>query len=236
MTDVLEAPVRAPEPAPERPKKRTGIASAPRVDLLPQTLRVRQKQKRQRRLLRVGLVAAVAVVALGTSGAIAFNVTAQSSLSAAQEETLSLLAQQAQYAELRGVQERIALIEAGQAVGAGTEVDWAAYLGALRGSLPGGVRLTSVTVDSATPLAVYEQSTAPLEGPRIATLTFTALSPALPDVPTWIDALATLPAFVDAVPNSVTLDESGAYAVNMTMHIDNRAFSGRFAPEEGGAQ
>jgi Tfp pilus assembly protein PilN len=206
------------------------------VDLLPQALRVRQHQKRVRRGLRLGLIGVIAIVALATAGAVVANTAAQASLTAAQDETLTLLGQQAQYSDLKGVQQRIALTQAAQAVGAGTEVDWSAYLGALRATLPGGVSLTTVSVDSASPMKGYEQPTAPLEGPRIATLTFTALSPTLPDVPTWIDALGTLPAFVDAVPDSVTLDESGAYVVNMTMHIGADAYTGRFAPQEGGAK
>ncbi|BDZ45115.1 hypothetical protein GCM10025866_10240 [Naasia aerilata] len=177
-----------------------------------------------------------ALVVLATGGAFALNSAAQSSLTAAQDETLTLLTQQGQYADLKQVQERIALTEAAQAVGASPEVDWSSYLSTLRGTLPGGVTLTSVSVDSATATEGYEQPTVPLEGPRIATLNFTAMSPTLPDVPTWIDALATLPAFVDAVPNSVTLDESGAYVVDMTLHVGPDAYSGRFTPAEGGAK
>jgi Tfp pilus assembly protein PilN len=239
MSTILDRRAPAPDKAgaPETAtRKRPGLGVSPRVDLLPQALRVRQHQKRVRRWLRVGLVGVVALVALGTAGGMVLNATAQGSLAAAQDETLNLLGQQAQYSELKGVQERIALTEAAQAVGAGTEVDWSAYLGALRATLPAGVTLTSVSVDSASPTKVYEQPTVPLEGARIATLTFSALSPALPDVPTWIDALATLPAFVDAIPDSVTLDDSGAYVVNMTMHIGADAYSGRFAPAEGGAK
>jgi Tfp pilus assembly protein PilN len=239
MSTILDRRRPAPDKAhaPETvARKRPGLGVSPRVDLLPQALRIRQHQKRVRRWLRLGLAGVVALVALGTAGGMILSATAQGSLAAAQDETLDLLAQQAQYSDLKDVQERIALTEAAQSVGAGTEVDWSAYLGALRTTLPAGVTLTSVTVDSASPTKGYEQPTVPLEGARIATLTFTALSPALPDVPTWIDALATLPAFVDAVPDSVTLDDSGAYVVNMTMHIGADAYSGRFASAEGGAK
>jgi Tfp pilus assembly protein PilN len=238
MTTTLEPPVSTHAPAaPAAPvKRRSGIGGSPRVDLLPQALRVRQQQKRMRRLLRVVFGAVLALVVLATGGAIVLNSAAQASLAAAQQETLTLLTQQAQYSDLKAVQQRIALTEAAQTVGASPEVDWSAYLGKLRSTLPGGVTLTSVTVDSASATNGYEQPTAPLEGPRIAALTFTALSPTLPDVPTWIDALATLPAFVDAVPNSVTLDESGAYAVDITMHVGPDAYSGRFTPQEGSDQ
>lgn len=237
MTTTLEPPVGTLAPvAPEPVKRRSGIGGSPRVDLLPQALRVRQQQKRRRRLLRVAFAAILALVVLATGGAIVLNTAAQASLAAAQSETLSLLAQQAQYSDLKQVQQRIALTQAAQTVGASPEVDWSGYLGKLRGTLPGGVTLTSVNVDSSSATKGFEQPTTPLEGPRIATLNFTAMSPTLPDVPTWIDALATLPAFVDAVPNSVTLDESGAYVVDITMHVGPDAFSGRFTPEKGGSK
>ena len=238
MSTTLDRPAAAPEAAPAttEPRKRPGLGASPRVDLLPQALRVRQHQKRVRLWLRAGLVGVVALVLLGTVGGIALNTAAQASLTAAQQETLTLLARQAKYSDLKSVQEKIALTQAAQAVGAGTEVDWSDYLGKLRATLPAGVTLSSVTVDSASPTTGYAQSTVPLEGPRVATLTFTALSPTLPDVPTWIDALATLPAFVDAVPDAVTLDESGAYVVDVTMHVDARAYSGRYALQEGSSK
>lgn len=241
MSTTIETPVPGAEPpataAPDAAsRKRPGIGAAPRVDLLPLALRVRQHQKRVRRGLRFGLVGVVAVMALATGGGVAFNSAAQASLAAAQNDTLSLLGQQAKYSDVKMAQQRIALIRAAQAVGAGTEVDWKAYLGALRATLPAGVTLTSITVDSASPMKGYVQPTAPLEGPRVATLTFTAHSPKLPDVPTWIYALGVLPAFVDAVPDSVTLDEGGGYVVNMTMHIGTGAYSHRFAPQEGGTK
>jgi hypothetical protein len=142
-----------------------------------------------------------------------------------------LLTQRGEYSDLLAVQERLDLGRAAQTVGASPEIDWSGYLRELQTTLPGGVDLTAVTIDSASPVQVYEQPTGPLEGPRVATLTFTANSETLPDVPVWLDALRTMPAFVDAVPNSVTRDDGGSYLVNITMHIGADAFSGRFAPE-----
>ena len=81
--------------------------------------------------------------------------------------------------------------------------------------------------------ASYAQATAPLQGSRVATLTISARSPQLPQVPSWLDALRSLPGFVDAVPGSVTLDQqSNTYTVNITMHINQDAYSKRFAGEE----
>jgi Tfp pilus assembly protein PilN len=244
MTTTIDTPVLASAPAAADPPRsaesaspaRSALAGPPRVDLLPQAIRIRRRQKQQRRLLRL-VAAGVAVLTVGgVAATLLFSLTAQGSLAAAQQETLSLLAQQAKYADVKAAQERIALGQAAQAVGAGTEVDWSGYLGKVRGSLPAGVTLTSVTVDSAAPTAVFEQATAPLQGPRIATLAFTASSRQLPNAPAWIDALSALPAFVDATLDSVTRDESGVYVVDVTMHIGADAYSGRFAPQNGASK
>ncbi|MBU1587317.1 MAG: hypothetical protein KKH51_05155, partial [Actinobacteria bacterium] len=123
----------------------------------------------------------------------------------------------------------ITLIEAGQYVGASTEIDWKAYLEGLQATLPDGVVINSVQTDSATPFADYVQSTTPLEGSRVATLVFTARSPGLPSIPTWLDGLGQLKGFADAVPGSVNRQEDdGSYLVNITMHINADAFAERF--------
>lgn len=229
MSTTIEAPL-APG-GPTESVRRVAIGGSPRVDLLPASLRERRQQKRLRRGMYAGIGVIAGLLAAGVAGSLSFSATAAASLADEQAITLDLLGQQARYAELSAVQDRIALAEAAQRVGAGTEVDWSAYLTQLRSTLPSGVSLTSVSVDAASPLAVYEQGTAPLEGPRIATLSFTAASRELPDVPVWIDALRTLPAFVDATANSVTLDDTGVYAVNLTLHIGPDAYANRFQPE-----
>lgn len=220
-----------PGAASPRPGAAPRIGGAPRVDLLPQSIRDAHRQSKVRRKLLLALAAVSVVVALGAVGSLQLSAAAQAQLEAERAETLRLLTQRGEFAELIAVQERLALGGAAQTVGASPEIDWSGYLGELQKTLPGGVELTAVAMDSASPVQVYEQPTGPLQGPRVATLTFTATSQTLPDVPVWLDALGTLPAFVDAVPNSVTRDDGGTYLVNITMHIGADAFSRRFAAE-----
>jgi Tfp pilus assembly protein PilN len=228
------AKAASPESAPGTPARSddsSRIGGAPRVDLLPQSIRDAHRQSKSRRKLLLALGGVTVVVALGAVGALQLSSAAQAQLESEQAETLSLLTQRGEFTDLIAVQDRLVLGRAAQTVGASPEIDWSGYLRDLRKTLPGGVELTAVTIDSASPVQAYEQSTGPLQGPRVATLSFTATSDKLPDVPVWLDRLGTLPAFVDAVPNSVTLDDGGSYLVNITMHIGADAFSGRFAPE-----
>jgi hypothetical protein len=104
----------------------------------------------------------------------------------------------------------------------------------VQATLPASVTITAVDVESSTPMAVYAQPTTPLQGSRVATISFTATSSVLPDVPAWLTSLATLPGYADALPGSVQLDStSGVYTANITMHVNSDAFSKRFSTDEG---
>jgi hypothetical protein len=205
------------------------VGGESRVDLLPQELRVKRKGKVIRRRLGF-LVVLVAVVVVGLSALVrAQGIQAKSDLSIAQANTQSILLQQRKYGEVSAIQKQVATIQAAQQVGTSTEINWKNYLISVQTTLPPNVTLDSVNIDSATPFASYAQASAPLQGERIATLSFTAISSTLPQVPQWLIALATLPGYADANPGSVNRTETGSYSVNITMHINQAAFTNRFA-------
>jgi hypothetical protein len=209
------------------------LGGEPRVDLLPPEVRGERKAKSTRRALAFGALGVLLVVLLASGGATLLAVQSQSALSAEQARTITLLAQQSKFIKVRQVQKEITLGKAAQQVGASTEIDWQKYLDSVQATLPGNVTIKAITVDSASPLATYGQATAPLQGARVATLSFSATSPTLPEVPTWLTALATLPGFEDAIPGSVTLDTTlNLYTANITMHINEAAFDERFATKE----
>lgn len=205
------------------------VGGYPRVDLLPPEVRRERRAKARRRHLGLGVVGVVVVVVLGVGAATALDMQAQTRLLVEHARTAQLLQEQSTYADVRTMQDQVELVRAAQEVGASTEIDWKKYLDAVQGTLPASVVIDTVSVDSASPLALYAQSTAPLQGARVATVGFTATSAVLPDVPTWLTALGTLPGFADALPGSVTLNEAdGTYTVAITMHINDAAFAQRF--------
>jgi len=208
------------------------LGGEPRVSLLPAEVNDFQKAKAIRRRLGAGVVFLVLIVLAGVAGAYYLATNAHAQVEAARANQASLLAQEVQFSDLRTAKSGIALIEAGQYVGASTEIDWKGYLESLQATLPSGVLINSVTIDSATPFVDYAQSTVPLEGSRVATLVFTAMSPGLPSIPSWLDGLGTLEGFADAVPGSVTVQTDGTYLVNITMHINSDAFALRFPGED----
>lgn len=225
----------APGGSIERASRHDGIliGAEPRVHLLPPEVIADRKAAVLRGRLGLGVVAVVAVVALGILWASSTAVTAQHDLTTAQAATQGLLKQEMTYAKVRSVQDQVDLIKTAQAVGASTEIAWTPYLQKVQDTLPPNVAITGVLVDSSTPIELYPQSTASLQGPRVATVVFTAQSPSLPEVPSWLLALKTLPGYADALPGSVNLDPSGVYTVTITMHVDEKAFSDRFSQKAG---
>ncbi|WP_427007033.1 type IV pilus assembly protein PilM [Pseudarthrobacter sp. H2] len=203
-----------------------------RVDLLPTELRQLVMAKKVRERLVLAVAALLAVVVLGSGAANVAAIQSRSDLAVEQAQTGALLAEQVKYLDVRKVQADVARIKAALRTGASTEIDWKNYLDAVQKTLPGNVTIETVKIDSASPVATYVQSTAPLQGARVATLSFSARSPTLPSVPTWLDNLQTLPGFADALPDTVVKNDDGSYTANITMHINDGAFSRRF-PAEG---
>ena len=224
-----ERPTRGSRPGPLRGAGGSNLAvgGSPRVDLMPPEIRVKRSQLRTRRKLRLALFGVFVVVVAACGATWAGATLAQTSLATAQQQQQQLIAQQSTYSGVTTLKDSIAVIKAGQVVGDSTEVGWNTYMYRLLATLPDGLSLDAATVDSATPFEEYTQAYVPLQGNRIATLTLTAKSTTTPTIPVWLDALKTLPGFVDATPGAVTLSD-GIYTSNVTMHIDTLAFAYRF--------
>jgi Tfp pilus assembly protein PilN len=208
------------------------VGGLPRVDLLPPEVRAERRGGVAVRRAWMGVIGAAAVAGIAVGAATLQSMEAQDELMVAQSETQQLLMEQGKYTEVRETKSEITLLTAAQAVAGATEIAWPSYLAQIQATLPPGVAVSTISIDQATPTADYAQSETPLQGARIGTVTFSARSDALPSVPDWLDGLATLPGYTDATPGTVTLEE-GVYEATVTMHIDQRAFSNRFAPTEG---
>ena len=206
------------------------IGGEARADLLPPELRLQHKALRTRHRLWAGTAVLVVLMLVGTGLAAFLAFQTHLSLAAEQQRSSALLAQEAKYIKVRVVQGEIAVLQAAQEVGTSTEIDWQAYLDKVQATLPANVTLTSVRIEAGSPLASFAQSEVPLQGSRVATLSFVATSQTLPEVPAWLDSLTTLPGYTDASPGNVTQEAAtGKYTVNITMHINEAAFTKRFA-------
>ncbi|MDJ0347761.1 hypothetical protein [Cryobacterium sp. PH29-G1] len=209
------------------------IGGDQRLDLLPPEVRAERRGQKYRRRLTFGVIGVGVVVALGIGSVSTLALTAQVALAGEQARTATLLTEQGKYFEVRALQNQVTLTQAAQRVGASTEIDWKTYLDAVQNTLPTSVAITTVQIDSSTPLDPYTQATAPLQGLRVATVTFTATSNVLPDIPAWLRGLGTLNGFADALPGSVILaEDTGLYTVTIIMHVNESAYAHRFDPTE----
>lgn len=207
------------------------LGGVPQVDLLPAEVRAASAVRVVQKRLAVGLVGVAAVVVLAIGASSVFALASGARLVEEQAATDSLLAEQRRFIEVRRVQQALVAVVDAERVGSWTEVQWRDYLKAVQASLPPGVAIVSTTVVAASPIEEFSQATAPLQNPRIATLTFTAESSTLPDVPKWLEGLAALPGYAGANPDSVTLKEdTNVYTVGITMQVNASALAGRFVP------
>lgn len=225
-------PKRRARPTPPPAGEDLRIGSDPRVDLLPPEVRSARRDARTRRGFVWGVLAVVLAVIIGIGAAFGFNVLAQTQLFAAQQRADQLLAGQQKYLPVRTIQNQVDVAEAAQQVGASTEIAWQPFIAAIGAVEPAGLKMNHITVDSASPIANFEQSTDPLQGPRVATLTIVTVSATLPDVPAWVSAVLKVDGVVDAVPGAVNLDETGIYTSSVTIHVDESLFTKRFQPKE----
>lgn len=213
---------------PSRKVARLELGGLPRVNLLPPEVTLAAKARALHRVLSLLVVAVMVLVGTGYGLAQVNATSAQHRLDAANQRTAQLLAQQKKYVEVRKVTSESALVSAARQVGASMEINWQSYLADVQASLPSGTTIVSFTATNGSPLVAFEQPTAPLQGERIAQLSFLATANALPDVGAWLNALAGLKGFVDAAPGSVTRDDAGVYKAQVVMHINQKAFANRF--------
>ncbi|NEN04498.1 hypothetical protein G3T36_01300 [Diaminobutyricibacter tongyongensis] len=209
------------------------VGIEPRVDLLPPEVRASRKRDALVRRLLVILVVVIVLILAAIGGSSLLAIQSQQALAAEQARTLELAQQQQKYGVVKQVQSQIQLTQAAEQVGASTEIDWNLFLAKAKATLPPGVTLTAISIDSASPLAPYQQSTVPLQGTRVAAVTLNVTSATLPDLPLWLRALAKLPGVADTAPGTVTLSEGGKYTATATIHLNESAFDNRFNTKEG---
>ncbi|MEO8094348.1 MAG: hypothetical protein ABI632_05360 [Pseudolysinimonas sp.] len=248
---TVDIPTRAPEQAPSGGDKRRGlkggpqitlgrssrtvgraplvVGGQPRANLLPPEIILKRKQLKTRRALRAGVVLVAIVTVAGCVATFGVSSVAQVQLALVQQQQSALVIEQAGYQDVRDVQLTISTIQAGQQVGSSTEVNWRGFITEIQNTLPSGVTLQTVKVESGTPMVVFTQSDAPLQGVRVGSISFTATSKTLPSIPDWLRALDGIPGYVDAIPGSVKQD-GGGYTAEVLMHFNEQAFSLRYDP------
>jgi len=207
------------------------LGAEPRMDLLPPEVRTLKKVKATRRRLGGLLLTVAVLVGAGVGASTWYAMQSQTELDAARERTTELLTSQAKYSEVQRVQAALDTTLVARQFGASTEIDWKAYLAEVRAIVPSAVTVDTLSVDSASPLVPYEQATVPLQTSRVATIRILFTSPDATSVPEWLARMSTLPGYADSQPAVILRTVEGPYTVDFVLHVNEGAFSGRFAAE-----
>ncbi|WP_210479827.1 hypothetical protein [Naasia sp. SYSU D00948] len=208
------------------------LGAAPRANLLPPSVLAAQRGRRAVRVVLLMVVASIGAVAVGMGAMSVLVAQTASALQAERAKSDALLAAQAEYSDVRELLSTRSRLLEERAAAAATDVDWSAYLGLIRGTLAPGMALQSADVQASTPLEQIVQPTAPLQAPRIATLSLTATASDLASVEAWLAALQTLPGYTDAQPGSISAADDGTITAQVTVGVGEDAWSHRFDVSE----
>lgn len=217
------------------------VPSVARVNLLPKEIADRRGLKSLQRMLAAGVGAVILLgVGLVVISSMALN-QAQEELTAEQQRTTTLLAEQRGYAEVTLVTDRLRLTNDALEYISRSDVDWSLVLGMIASVTPDDVLVESMTADTATPLVGAGDGGEALLPVTIGSFELVGTAIERPDVSTWSTDLEALPGVAEARISVVAKegdDSEEFYSVTVTMQLDptlQRA-DGRIAnlPVDGG--
>ncbi|EPR76437.1 Fimbrial assembly [Leifsonia rubra CMS 76R] len=206
------------------------LGGIPSVRLLPPTFETDAKSRRLRSNLILGVIAITVIVILGAGAALLALTNATIQLESEEARTGLIRVEQQKYASVTTLETQQRDLETAQQLAAAGEIQWSPYLQLVSGTLPVGTSITAIDASLVEPDDV--STTVPLLTDHIAVIGLTVDSPQA-SVSDWLDAMKTLPGFVDATPGNVVLvPETGRYTVEVDLLVNEAALALRFEPEE----
>jgi hypothetical protein len=210
---------------------RLSVGGRPQVNLLPDEVRSARRVRRVRRVMVGAVVASVVVAAAGCGGAFLVERHAAGQMVEAQQQANALQGAQAQFSGVTAVRRGLASSVAARRTAAVRMIDGEAYMDGLAASLPKGLSIGSIAVDSTVPSPTATAGTASpqagtgLTGAYVATVTVHVLTTRLATVQTWLGSLTTLKGYVDASPGAVSTASAGGLDVAVTLHLNAKAYT-----------
>jgi Tfp pilus assembly protein PilN len=210
----------------------SGLATLPRVNLLPPEIAERRRFRRIQYGLGAAVLSAVGVVAAGFVLATGSVNAANEELVLATAETTRLEAETAKYADVAAVYAQAAAAQAMLTEAMGQEVRYSSFLSGLSLSVPDNVWVTSVSFAQA--------EVAPAVGstePGVGTLTVSGKGFSHEDVALWLESLAGQDTYTNAYFSSSTEALIGQRTVvefTSTATLTPKALSERYTTAAGG--
>lgn len=227
--------------APEMPAPSTEAIRfvAIRANLLPDEITDARRARRMARMVAVGLVALLVLLAAGYAVTMWQTTGAKDSLATVQRKSAALQSQQHKFGPLVTAQSQAASIKAELTKLMAGDLQWRDLLAVLRKGAGGGVRITSVTgtttfggggVPADTGgTAIFNQT----GKQQVGTLTIAGTAPDKNAVAAYIDTLTKIPGLTAAFPASVT-GLSGKVIFAASVIITSDALGGRYSATSTG--
>ena len=209
------------------PTKDIFVAGEPRVQLLPPSVRLREKNRETRRLLVLLIVLALDDVGGGMTWGYARSIQAAIALSQAQDRTAQLLVQQAEYADAARMAGLVAATEEAQRMLTAGEVDWAAVMADLKSYAPAEAQFTGAILTAPAPWEPALVPEGPLRAPRVATVELTISSASYANAATFVAAVRLNPVVADVTIKSSTSEGAG-YITTVSLTLNDTVLKTRF--------
>ncbi|HWG95096.1 MAG TPA: PilN domain-containing protein [Mycobacteriales bacterium] len=209
-----------------------GLATLPRVNLLPPEIAEQRRFRRIQYGLGGGVLAAVGLVAVGFVLATGSVNAANEELTTANAENARLQAETAKYADVTAVYAQAAAAQAMLTEAMGQEVRYSGFLSSLSLSIPDNVWVTSLSFSqSEVPPAVGATD------PGVGTLTVAGKGFSHEDVALWLESLAGQETYVNPYFSSSTetlIGKREAVDFSSTATLTQKALSERYTEPAGG--
>lgn len=205
------------------------LGAEPRVQLLPQSVRDRERAAQVRRRLAMFVVLALVLV----GGAYAFawmrNDIAKNELLSAQAETTAILADQSTYAEGTRAAALVDGIQVAQTATTANEVLWTPILNDIAAMMPEGTRYSQIVALGQAPWEPALPVEGPLRTSRTASILFSVYSPVVLDAAVVVPQLQGLTGYLDSrFDSSLWVDDEALYQTTIRVMFDREAVSARF--------
>lgn len=218
----------APIPASKLP-----LGGEPRVQLLPPTVKEREKSRSAVRLgvmlIVLGLVVAGAITGLGFVRSLASDVA----LAAANEQASQILVEKAKYAEATQVTDTISLVQEAAVSMTSYEPDMATLYTRIFRMRPAGAWITRFDFAAQAPWGVPLATEDVLAPPRIMNLDFTLTTKSIADASDFVESLSTLPGYSTAVMQDTSVTKTGDVVSNIRLALATDAIWGHYTLVEG---
>jgi hypothetical protein len=217
-------------PGPTIPATRLPLGAEPRVQLLPPSVREREKARGSQRLALLLVVLGVAVAAALVALGFLRNAASEVSLQEANARTTQMLAEKAKYVEATQVSTTIGEVQEAQLAMTSYEIGISDLLGQLQVRLTPGMALTDLTVAVQPPWGLPLVADDILSPPRIANVSLVLTSASIQQATDFRDALSTMPGYANALVTDSAVGTDGTVTTKVELALATGAVSKRFAP------